>query len=217
MEALTIAMEQVPDLIVSDVMMPEMDGFEMCKKLKKDERTSHIPIILITARPGEESQLHGLDIGADDYLTKPFHFELLQLKIKNILYTRQKLKDQLLQNVLVLPDDSNMNSVDQQFLQNAIYAVKENIENSAFGVEEFSNYFKMSRRNVLRKMKGITGLSINEYIRVVRLKESHNLLLQGNLNVSEVAYSVGFTDPKYFSNCFKKQFGKSPSDIIGNK
>jgi DNA-binding response OmpR family regulator len=207
------ALSSSPDIIISDVMMPEMDGFEMCEVLKMDKRTSHIPIILVTARTGMENEIKGLTFGADDYISKPFPFKLLLLKIKNILYTRQNLKEQFLKSTLIYPEQLNISSVDDQFLQMATKAVKENIENVDFGVEKFCKYFQMSRRHVLRKMKSITGLSINEYIRVIRLKESYHLLSSGNMNISEVAYAVGFSDPKYFSNCFKKHFGHTPSKL----
>jgi DNA-binding response OmpR family regulator len=212
-EGVEKAFEHVPDLIISDIMMPELDGFELCKQLKSDERTSHIPIILVTARSGEEAHLRGLNTGADDYITKPFKLNVLQLKIRNILYTRQRLKEQFLKNPLSIPDDIVVPSADESFLKKAAGVILENLDNSDFGVEEFSDHFRMSRRNVLRKMKAITGLSINEFIKNVRLKESHKLLLTGDLNVAEVAYSVGFNDQKYFSKCFKEYFGKSPSEV----
>jgi signal transduction histidine kinase/ligand-binding sensor domain-containing protein/DNA-binding response OmpR family regulator len=207
------AFELVPDLIISDVMMPELDGFELCKQLKSDERTSHVPIILVTARSGEEAQLQGLTIGADDYITKPFKLNLLQLKIRNVLYTRQKLKEQFLKNPYFAPESLQVPSADEAFLKKAVAIIEENLDNSEFGVEDFSDYFKMSRRNVLRKIKGLTGLSINEFIKNIRLKESHKLLVQGKLNVAEVAYSVGFNDQKYFSKCFKEHFGMTPSEV----
>ncbi|MEO0581228.1 MAG: two-component regulator propeller domain-containing protein [Bacteroidota bacterium] len=214
-EGLRLAFEHVPDLIISDVMMPEMDGFALCQTLKEDERTSHIPVILLTARSGEESQMQGLSTGADDYITKPYQFELLHLKIQNRLFTQQKLKAQLSKDTAFIPQNLDISSIDEKFLRKAVEIVRENLQNSEFGVEDFSHYFHMSRRNVLRKMKGVTGLSINEFIRNTRLKVAHRMLLEGDLNVSEVAYQVGFTDPKYFSNCFKKQFGALPSKIKG--
>lgn len=212
-EALKLAIQHLPDLILSDIMMPGMDGYELCEKLKMDQRTSHIPIILATAKVGEENVLKGLSLGADDYITKPFSFSSLQLKIKNILYTRQKLKDQFMKSTLLMPENLKISSTDEQFLHTATRAIRENLDNPEFDVEDFSSYFDISRRHVLRKLKSITGMSINEYIRVIRLKESYSLLAAGRLNVSEVAYSVGFTDPKYFSNCFKKQFGHTPSEV----
>jgi signal transduction histidine kinase/ligand-binding sensor domain-containing protein/DNA-binding response OmpR family regulator len=212
-EGVEKAFEQVPDLIISDVMMPELDGFELCKQLKTDERTSHIPIILVTARSGEEAELQGLTIGADDYITKPFKLNVLQLKIRNVLYTRQKFKEQFLKNPHLIPENAALPSADEAFLKKAVAIIEENLDNSEFGVEDFSDYFKMSRRNVLRKIKGMTGLSINEFIKNIRLKESHKLLLQGKLNVAEVAYSVGFNDQKYFSKCFKEHFGLTPSEV----
>jgi signal transduction histidine kinase/ligand-binding sensor domain-containing protein/DNA-binding response OmpR family regulator len=212
-EGVEKAFDIVPDLIISDVMMPELDGFELCKQLKSDERTSHIPIILVTARSGEEAQLKGLTIGADDYITKPFKLNLLQLKIRNVLYTRQKLKEQFLKNPHFIPENAELPSADEAFLKKAVAIIEENLDNSEFGVEDFSDHFKMSRRNVLRKIKGMTGLSINEFIKNIRLKESHKLLMEGKLNVAEVAYSVGFNDQKYFSKCFKEHFGMTPSEV----
>lgn len=210
------AIEIVPDIIISDIMMPELDGFELCKQLKSDERTSHIPIILVTARSGDEAQLKGLTIGADDYITKPFKLDILQLKIKNILFTRRKLKEQFAKNPHYVPDTSQVSTADEAFLKKAVAVIEENLDNSEFDVESFSEYFNMSRRNVLRKLKGITGLSINEFIKNIRLKEAYRLLMQGELNVAEVAYSVGFSDQKYFSKCFKEHFGKSPSEVSHN-
>lgn len=203
------ALEHMPDLIICDVMMPEVDGFELVQTLKQDLRTSHIPIVLVTARTGEEDRRLGLTFGADDYITKPFAFPLLRLKLRNMLFTRQQLKDQILAESWV--DHESLSAVDAQFMRQAVQLVRDHLSDSEFGVEDFSEPFHMSRRNVLRKLKAITGLSINEFIRHTRLQEAHRLLLQGQLNVSEVAYSVGFTDPKYFSQCFKKQFGVSPS------
>lgn len=213
MTGLRMATEQVPDLIICDLHLPDMDGYTLCAELKKDERSSHIPIIAMTTRTSDEHHAQVMSEGADDYITKPFQQDLLELKIKNIFFTRQKLKEMFLQGTLTMPEQFNMSAVDKQFLKNAVKVVRDNMHNSAFGVDEFSNCFGMSRRNVLRKIKGVTGLSINEYIRNTRLKEAYTMLSQGNLNVSEVAYGVGFTDPKYFSNCFKKLFGKLPSDV----
>lgn len=213
-EGLAKAIQMMPDLIISDVMIPIMNGFEMCEKLKTDERTSHIPVILVTARSGAENELEGLQIGADDYISKPYALELLQLKIKNILQTQQRLKSQFSNNISTAVATLNINNTDKAFLNKADLAVRENLSNPQFSAEDFSQYFQISRRHVLRKIKTLTGLSINEYIRITRLKEAYQLLQNASLNVSEVAYSVGFTDPKYFSNCFKKQFGQSPSAIM---
>ena len=213
MEGIRMATELVPDLIICDLHLPDMDGIALCNKLKTDERTSHIPIIVMTMRTSDDQPPQPIPVEADDHITKPFQLNLLDLKIKNIFFTRQKLKEMFLHGALTMPEQFNMSQVDKEFLKNAITAVRKNMQNSTFGVDEFSNHFGMSRRNVLRKMKGVTGLSINEYIRNTRLKEAYSMLLKGERNVSEVAYAVGFTDPKYFSNCFKKLFGKLPSDV----
>ncbi|WNJ20446.1 two-component regulator propeller domain-containing protein [Pontibacter sp. G13] len=207
------ALKELPDLVISDVMMPEMDGFELCKTLKEDDRTSHIPVILVTARSGEENLLAGLSIGADDYIAKPFSFQLLQLKIQNLFFTRAKLISQLSQNPFSPPEKLATTDRDRAFLKLAEETVRDHLSNSNLDVETFCEPFGMGRRNVLRKMKALTGLSINEYIRHLRLNVAHQLLESGEVNVSEAAYEVGFTDPKYFSNCFKKQFGILPKDL----
>jgi ligand-binding sensor domain-containing protein/AraC-like DNA-binding protein/signal transduction histidine kinase len=214
-DGLRIATEHVPDLIVCDINLPDVSVVELCKTLKKDERTSHIPIIVMTSRSTDEGLSHDLETVTDDHVTKPFQMDLLELKIKNIFFSRQKLKELFLKGTLTLPDNYPISLVDEQFLQKAVAVVRDNLQASTFGVEEFSAHFGMSRRNVLRKMKGVTGLSINEYIRNTRLKEAYSLLNKGAMNISEVAYTVGFTDPKYFSNCFKKLFGKLPSEVKG--
>ncbi len=210
---LNIAQEETPDLIVCDVMMPDMDGYQLCELLKSDERTSHIPILMVTARSGEENTLKGLSHGADDYLAKPFPFDLLRMKIRNILFTRQKLKEQFVKDTRGWAESQPLNPLDEKFLKKAVEVVTDNMQNATFGVETFSESFNMSRRNALRKIRAITGLSINEFIRHTRLMEAHKLLRASEMNVSEVAYSVGFSDPKYFSLCFKKQFGYSPSEL----
>lgn len=213
-QGLEIAMEMTPDLIISDVMMPVMDGFAMCRQLKNDERTSHIPIILLTAYSGEEKQWEGLSCGADDYVTKPFNVNILRQKIKNIVQTRRNLIERFSNSASLDPEHIASNAADEKFMKKAFDVIEANLSNSEFSVEDFSDHFNMSRRNLLRKIKSVTGTSVNEFIKNIRLKKSLLLLHDAELNISEVAYSVGFSDPKYFSKCFKEQFGKSPSEFV---
>lgn len=213
-EALDQAFDSLPDLIISDVMMPNLDGFSMCEQLKTDERTSHIPVILLTAYSGEEKLQEGFSSGADDYVTKPFNINILQQKIKNIVQTRRNLIERFGQSATLDAGKLTSNPADKKFLTKAIEIIEQNISNSEFGVEVFSDHFNMSRRNLLRKIKSVTGLSVNEFIKNIRMKKSIALLHNAEMNISEVAYSVGFSDPKYFSKCFKEQFGKSPSEYV---
>ncbi len=214
LEALSKAIEQIPDLIISDVMMPNLDGFAMCEQLKGDERTSHIPVILLTAYSGEEKQKQGFFAGADDYVTKPFNISILQQKIKNIIQTRRNLIEKFGRSTSLDTKKLTSNPADEKFLNKAIEVIQQNLINADFDVEAFSDQFSMSRRNLLRKIKSVTGLSVTEFIKNIRLKKSIQLLQDSELNISEVAYASGFSDPKYFSKCFREQFGKSPSEYL---
>ncbi|PIB36225.1 hypothetical protein BFP72_12900 [Reichenbachiella sp. 5M10] len=209
------ALDIIPDLIISDVMMPEMNGFIMCQNLKEDEKTNHIPIILLTAYSGEERQWEGFKSGADDYVTKPFNIKILQQKLKNIAHTREHLIEKFNQSTSLDIKNLSPKEVDQKFLKKAIDIISDNLTNTALSVDDFSEHFHMSRRNLLRKLKAITGLSVNEFIKSIRLKKSIEYLQHGEMNISEIAYAVGFSDPKYFSKCFKTQFGKTPKEYQG--
>ncbi len=206
------AINIIPDLIISDVMMPKMDGFEMCSRIKEEELTCHIPVIMLTAYSGEEKQWEGFVSGADDYVTKPFNIKILQKKMKNIYQTRERLIDKFKNSDTLNIQSLSSKESDQKFLSKAIGIIEEHLSDTTLSVEHFSDQFGMSRRNLLRKLKGITGLSVNEFIRTIRLKKSVELIYADDLNISEIAYQVGFSDPKYYSKCFKSQFGKSPKD-----
>ncbi len=213
-EGLQIAQDVIPDIIISDVKMPKVNGFELCHQIKNDERTSHISIILLTAFSEEKKQIDGLASGADDYLTKPFNAQVLQRKILNVMQTRRNLMENFKNQSTLELDSLATKTEDRKFIRKAIGLIDQNLTSVDFGVEEFSQEFHMSRRTLLRKIKGITGLSVNEFIKNIKLKKSVQLLQLQSMNVSEVAYAVGFNDPKYFSRCFKEQFGKSPKDYL---
>ncbi|NDV83786.1 hybrid sensor histidine kinase/response regulator transcription factor [Bacteroides sp. 51] len=200
-----------PDIIVSDVMMPEIDGIELCKLVKTDIRTSHIPLILLTARSAEEQKLEGLESGADDYITKPFNFEILSLRIKKLLQLRQKRQENFSGKMEVNPSEITITSLDEKLIQKAIQYVEDNIARCELSVEELSRELGMSRVHLYKKLLSITGKSPIEFIRVIRLKRAAQLLRQSQQNVSEIAYQVGFNSPKYFSKYFKEEFGVLPS------
>ncbi len=206
------AAELIPDLIISDVMMPQMDGYKCCEKLKTDERTSHIPVILLTARAGMESKLKGLEQGADDYLIKPFQASELRIRIKNLIQQRQKLR-QRFSNEITLPiKEITTTSVDAQFIERAIGVIESRLDDADMNIEWFCKEIGLSRSQVHRKFQALTNQSISEFIRSVRLKHAVQLLKSKSATVSEIAWQTGFSSPEYFRSCFKKQFGCSPSD-----
>ena len=213
-KGLETAMKNTPDLIISDLMMPEMNGIEMCKTLKNDIHTSHIPIIILTAKFGFDNEKQGLESGADTFVTKPFHIDLLALRVKNILQTRQLWSEKYKTNISNENWKGLTNKLDQQFLKKAQDIIEKNIDNTEYNVEKFTLEIGMSRTALHKKLKSITTQSTSEFIRVIRIKKAAILLTSNDSKIGEVAYMVGFTDPKYFRSCFKKQFGKTPTDFL---
>ncbi|WP_169304425.1 hybrid sensor histidine kinase/response regulator transcription factor [Pedobacter frigoris] len=214
LEGWETAIELLPDLIICDVMMPIMDGLELCAKLKTDERTSHIPVVLLTARSSHTHQVSGLETGADAYITKPFSMELLQLNVRNLLSTRVKMREKYSQEVSLQPQNITVNSTDHIFMTKIIQYIETNMEDQNFGVPELSVEMGMSQPVLYKKVRALTDLSVNDFIKSIRLKKAAQLLELKTYTISEVSYLVGFNDPKYFSREFKKQFGETPRVFI---
>jgi signal transduction histidine kinase/DNA-binding response OmpR family regulator/Tfp pilus assembly protein PilF len=212
-KGLEASIEQVPDLIVSDVMMPEMNGYEFCRAVKEDERTSHIPVIMLTAKAGIDSKLEGLSTGVDDYLAKPFNARELLARIKNLITIRQKLH----QKYGNTRDTSLFAKKEHIFLVRMKAAIEENIDREEFSVEDLGKALAMSRTQVHRKLKALTNQSTSQFVRQFKLEKALELLKTREFNVSEVAYKVGFNSATYFSTCFTEQFGYPPSELIGIK
>ncbi|MCS3799687.1 two-component regulator propeller domain-containing protein [Niastella sp. OAS944] len=200
-----------PDIIVSDISMPVMNGIELCEKIKQDPRTKHIPVVLLTALTCEEQQLRGLETGAADYITKPFNFEILVSKIKNLLRQQQSLKQAFTKQVAVKTTDIKVEDPNQRFVQEALAIVERNISNADFSVEELSRALLLSRAAVYKRLFVLTGKTPIEFIRQLRLQRAAQLLEKSNMTVAEVAYETGFNNPKYFSKYFKAEYGKLPS------
>lgn len=200
-----------PDLVVTDISMPEMDGIELCKKIKKDQRTSHIPVILLTALAGEEQQLKGLETGANDYLTKPFNFEILLSRIRNQLSQQALARKTFEKRIDLRPAELQTTSPDEQFLHQVMELIEKNIANPDFSVEELSKGVYMSRVALYKKILALTGKTPIEFIRSVRLKRAAQLLEKSHMTVAEIAYEVGFNNPKYFSKYFKLEYHVLPS------
>lgn len=210
-EAETIANKKEVDIVVSDVMMPGIDGFELCHRLKQNVKTSHIFIILLTARAGDESMLEGYKSGADCYLTKPFNMEILDNRIHHLLALQQKRRQIFLTEIEVNTEDLTTSKVDEEFLKKAVALVEKNLDNSEYSVELFSDDMCMSRMNLYRKLQSITGQKPTEFIRSIRLKKAARLLTDTELSVVEISEKVGFATPSYFSKCFKEMFGVLPT------
>lgn len=214
LEGWNIALKTIPDIIISDVMMPDMDGFEFCKKIRKDERTSHIPILLLTALGSREHEIEGLSHGADDYITKPFDLVILQTKVENILSVRQSLKQKFTGEMMLQPKNIRLSSPEERFLQKAIEVVENNISDPDLDIERFASEIGVSRMQLYRKLNALTEMTVKEFVRNIRLKRAAQLLVQKKLNVSEVAYAVGFKDLSHFRKCFRQEFGMSSSEYI---
>ncbi|MCU4174276.1 two-component regulator propeller domain-containing protein [Carboxylicivirga sp. N1Y90] len=204
----------VPDLIISDVMMPNVDGLELCKMLRNDIRTSHIPFILLTARTADEDKIKGLEIGADDYITKPFNMDLLMLRVNKLLEKRSKQQKQFQKTIEIDPGEVKITSMDEKLIKKAIDLVNKNIGESSFSVEDFSQELGMSRVYLYKKMTSLTGKSPIEFIRIIRLKRGAQLLEKSQMNISEVAYEVGFNSPRLFSKYFKNEYGMLPNVYV---
>lgn len=213
-EGCAMARKEIPDLIITDVMMPKMDGFTLTKILKEDALTSHIPIIILTGKSSKASQLEGLRTQADEYLTKPFDAEELELRIHNLLANRQKWIERFQQNGMVLPEKQQVLSMDDKFILSVKDIVQENISNEDFGVEQLGRALRLDRTQLFRKLKAITGENPSHFIRVVRLKAAHQMLQNQQATIAEIAFEVGFSNPSYFSRSFKTYFGKTPGEVM---
>ncbi|MDZ7303648.1 MAG: response regulator [candidate division KSB1 bacterium] len=213
-EGMEKAMATIPDLVISDVMMPEMDGYALCRALKTDEKTSHVPVILLTAKAAPEEKLTGLETGADDYLLKPFEAKELLARVKNLIHLRQKLREKFSSARLQEPMPNLANQLDQAFLQRVQKVVEENMENEEFGVEELAAKLKLSRTQLHRKISALTNQPASLFIRSVRLRHARKMLEQDGTLVNEVAYRVGFSSHAYFTKCFHEEFGCTPKEFV---
>jgi YesN/AraC family two-component response regulator len=213
-EGWELAIKTIPDVIISDILMPDVDGYEFCKRIKKDERTSHIPVILLTALHSKEHEIKGLSCGADDYITKPFDISILQTKIENILQLRRSLKEKYTSELILKPSDITISSPDEHFLRKAIGVVEKNISNADLDIEHFALEVGVSRMQLYRKFNALTNMTVKEFIRSIRLKRAAQLLLEKKLTITEIAYLIGFKDLSHFRKTFHREYGMSASEYI---
>jgi ABC-type sugar transport system substrate-binding protein/DNA-binding response OmpR family regulator/nitrogen-specific signal transduction histidine kinase len=208
------AVKHVPDLIISDVMMPKMDGIEFCRKIKDELSTSHIPVILLTACSLDEQRIIGFKSGTDDYIAKPFNFDVLEARVKNLIESRKRLRERFGETLLSGNTQETINAVDKTFLQKLIDLIEKNLSDSELNIEELGQSLGLSRAQLYRKAKSLTNYSPNELLRIIRLKKAYNILSNTDLSISEVTYDVGFTSPSYFAKCFKDYYNESPTDFL---
>jgi DNA-binding response OmpR family regulator len=211
-EGLAAAFKFDPDLIISDVMMPEMNGFELCKLLKTDLRTSHIPVILLTAKAAQEEKIEGLETGADDYLVKPFNTQELQVRIQNLIRLRQTLRQRFATSILLKPKELNTNSVDEVFLKKAMLVMEENMGNEDFNIVLLAADLQVSKATLNRKFRSLLDQSANDFIKSIRLQRAADLLGKESATVSEIAFQTGFRSTAYFVKSFKDHFGVTPGN-----
>ncbi len=213
-EGVAIALENIPDLVISDIMMPVKDGIYLSNTLKSNLRTSHIPIILLTAKSGEEQELTGFKTGADAYITKPFKEEKLRVVIEKLIASRKAIQEKFSQQSILKPQEVTLTSPDTKLLERIQVILDNHLTDPEFTPSVFSGQIGLSRMHLHRKLKALTGLSTSEFISSQRLKLAARLLTEANINISEVGYTVGFSQPAYFSQCFKKHYGYSPSEYL---
>jgi two-component system, sensor histidine kinase ChiS len=213
LEGQRLALELIPDLIISDVMMPGMDGFEFCEKLKTDERTSHIPVILLTALAEGPDRMHGLETGADSYLTKPFNPKELLIRATNLVENRRLMREKFSTNAIIKPGEITVTSRDRAFMEKLMSIMEKNMDNEKFSVEDLASDAGMSQSQLHRKLKALINQTANHFIRSVRMHRAKELLEKDAGNIAEIAYMVGYDDPGYFTKSFKAFFGILPSEI----
>ena len=210
--ATPLALELVPDIIICDINLAGTDGFEISRTLKKDLRTSHIPIIILSAQSNKESVILGMQAGVDQYLTKPFSLSVLRQSLSSLLFNREKLRYYYTNNIYRVEPESKFGTLEQDFISRMNSHIMENIDNPKFSVEELADKLNVSRVQLYRKVKAILGMSISDHINNIRLEKAATMLRDGKMNISEIAYSLGFSSPNYFSTAFKNKFGISPKE-----
>lgn len=211
-----VAIDENPDLIISDIMMPKVDGIELCRRIKTNVQTSHIPVILLTARTADEVKINSYEVGADSYMSKPFNFDMLMVRVEKLIEQQEKRKQEFGRNIEINPGSITITSVDEQLIQKALECMEKNMDNTEYAVEELSRDLGMTRMNLYRKLHAITGNTPSDFMKSIRLKRAAQLLQGSQLTIVEVADHVGFSSASYFTKCFKEMFGMLPTQYAEN-
>jgi len=212
-EGLKMAVDIIPDLIVADILMPVLSGIELCRKLKSQLITSHIPVLILSAKATIGDQIEGLEMGADVYMIKPFNIEHLKAQITRLISFRQAIYSRFLKETELIPHGTLSNKLDEEFMNKITAFIENNITDSDLNVDQIADCVALSKVQTYRKIKAISGLSIVEFIRTIRLKKAAQMIMEGRLNFSEIAFETGFSTPSYFARCFREHFGKTPSEF----
>src|SRR5690554_5760390 len=194
--------------------MPKLNGFDFCKEIKTDIRTSHIPVLMLTAKAKIEDRIEGIEIGADAYMVKPFDIRLLKLRLSQLISSRKLIFNKYFSAISEVDENSNTTSLDKEFIQKALDYISKNMDDPNIGVESLASHLNLSRSQVYRKIKALTNQTANQFIRNIRLHKAKALLSAGNTTISEVSYAVGFSSSSYFTKCFKAQFGIVPTQLL---
>lgn len=212
-KGLEIAKESLPDIIVTDVIMPEMNGFEFCEKIKTDISTSHIPLLMLTAKTKIDDRMEGIELGADAYMVKPFDMRLLRLRLSQLITSRQLIFNKYFSLITDIPENIKTTSLDKEFIEKVLNYINDNIDNPDLNVETLASQLNLSRSQFYRKIKALTKQTANEFLRNIRLQKAKQIIEKGNTNISDVCYKIGFSSPSYFTKCFKSYFGILPSEV----
>ncbi len=210
---MNMAYENIPDLVITDLMMPEMDGMEMCERIKNDERTSHIPVIMLTAKADRDSKLEGLKTGADDYLIKPFDAEELRVRTKNLIEQRRKLREKFMEEFRIKSLEETIRVPGDKLLRKVLDIFRQNMGDPKYNVDRLPGELNMSRSQMFKKINALTGGGPKELLRIMRLKKAAELILAGKQNITQIMYEVGFQTPSYFARSFREYFGVNPIRI----
>ena len=206
--------KQLPDVVISDVMMPEMNGIELCRKIKGSMATSHIPVVLLTAKATQNDYIEGLENGADIYLEKPFSEEVLKAQIKSLMKNKERLRNSFKTNAVgSSTSPAVISKLDRQFIEKITKIIEKKMADSEFNIDSLVQEVGISRSGLFAKLKALTGMTPNDYIRLIRLRKAASLLVNEGISSSEACFQVGFSSPSYFSKCFQDQFGMSPSEF----
>ena len=216
-EGIRQAMKYVPDAIICDVMMPVMDGMECCRRLKSEMQTSHIPVMMLTAYAVDEQKIKGYACGADSYISKPFSAQLLMVRLQNLIENRHRLENFFAEGGKMSAQKNQLAEADKGFIEKLHQLIDQNLSDPDFGVEDLGEQIGLSRVQLYRKTKALSGYSPNELVRIARLKKAASLLASTEKTISEITYEVGFTSPSYFTKCYKEYFGENPTDFLKRK
>lgn len=212
-KGLEIAKESLPDIIITDVVMPEMNGFDFCKKIKTDISTSHIPLLMLTAKSQVDDRMEGIELGADAYMVKPFDMRLLRLRLSQLITSRQLIFNKYFSLITDIPTNISTTSLDKEFIEKVLNYINANIGDPDLNVELLASQLNLSRSQLYRKIKALTNQTANEFLRNIRLQKAKQIIEKGNTNISEVCYKMGFSSPSYFTKCFKNYFGLLPTEV----